>query len=161
MSRYQKDGATYSYGPVIFMPLCPTVVDLPEADETVGFGQSDSFRIRRYISSTFGGGGKSLPFSQVKTEARPRNREVQHLAGEYAYRIAQWPDAVKYFQRGGTIPDDRPLRQFYYAVSLYETGDRTRAATVLRAVLPRIKRTAYVEDYVRRVLGDVPPTPGM
>src|SRR5512143_2199729 len=50
------------------MPLWPTVVDFPDADETVGLGQSESFRIRRYVSSTLGGGGKSLPFSQVKTE---------------------------------------------------------------------------------------------
>lgn len=36
VSRYQKDGATYSYGPVIFTPLGPTVVALPEAEETEG-----------------------------------------------------------------------------------------------------------------------------
>ena len=62
-------------------------------------------------------------------QARPRARGVQHMAGEYAYRIAQWSDAVKYFQRGGPIGDEAPLRQFYYAVALFESGDRAKAVS--------------------------------
>lgn len=87
-------------------------------------------------------------------DRRPSVREVQHLAGEYAYRIGQWSDAVKYFQRGGLIPEDRPLRQFYFAVSLYESGDRAGAAVQLKSALPRIKHTAYVEEYNQRILGE-------
>ena len=47
VSRYQNDGATYSYGPVIFTPLGPTVVVLPAADEIDGFGHSNSCKISR------------------------------------------------------------------------------------------------------------------
>src|SRR5271157_2159942 len=76
VSRYQNDGATYSYGPVIFTPLGPTVVALPEAEDTEGFGQSHSARISRYIFSILGGGGKSLPLSQVNAEGWRSRRRI-------------------------------------------------------------------------------------
>src|ERR1039457_5537205 len=68
-------GATYSYGPVIFTPLGPTVVSLFAAEETEGFGQSLSWKICRYIFSILGGGGLSLPYNQVNTDGwRSRRR---------------------------------------------------------------------------------------
>ena len=56
----------YSYGPVIFTPLSPvTEVGLAVAEETTGFGQRACFSTLRYISSTSGGGGLSLPFIHI------------------------------------------------------------------------------------------------
>jgi hypothetical protein len=52
--------------------------------------------------------------------------------------------------------DDQPLRQFYYAVVLVETGDREAAATVLKRCLPHIRRTDYVKKYEAKILGGTP-----
>ena len=47
-------------------PLAPvTVAGFAVAEDTIGFGQSRSFSIFKYISSTSGGGGLSLPFSHI------------------------------------------------------------------------------------------------
>jgi tetratricopeptide (TPR) repeat protein len=86
-------------------------------------------------------------------DAHPESPEAQHLAGEMAYRTSRWPDAVLYFRRWGEPPDARPVLLFYYAVALYETGDRAGAATALRRSLPNIRRTEYVELYVTKILG--------
>jgi hypothetical protein len=76
-SAVQYDGATYSYGPLIFTPLPPvTVVVLAVADDTTGFGHRRSASIFKYISSTSGGGGLSLPFSHVSMLGWPRSRYI-------------------------------------------------------------------------------------
>src|SRR3954454_14548711 len=75
VSTYQNNGETYSYGPVIFTPLGPTVVFRAPAEEMEGFGQSTSFMICKYILSILGGGAKSLPYSHPMTEGwRSRRR---------------------------------------------------------------------------------------
>src|SRR4051812_6659154 len=74
LSTYQKDGATYSYGPVIFTPLGPTVVFLALAEEIAGFGHSTSFIICKYKFSMRGGGAKSLPYNHVITDGCRSNR---------------------------------------------------------------------------------------
>src|SRR5581483_4341407 len=62
----QYAGATYSYGPVIFTPLAPVIgVGLAVADDTTGFGHKRFFSTVKYICSTSGGGGLSLPFSHI------------------------------------------------------------------------------------------------
>ena len=38
-------------------------------------------------------------------------------------------------------------------VSLYESGDRTAAAAVLRRALPNLQRSPYIEAYGRKILG--------
>ena len=86
-------------------------------------------------------------------DAHPESAEAQHLAGEIAYRGAQWTDAVAYFRRGGDPGVAQPLRLFYFAVSLYESGDRDAAAATLKRCLARIKNTEYVEQYRRKILG--------
>jgi tetratricopeptide (TPR) repeat protein len=87
-------------------------------------------------------------------DARPDLAEPQHLAAEIAYRTNRWKDAVAYFRRGGDPGDGQPLLLFYSAVALYETGDRAGAAAALKRCLPNIRRTAFVEEYARKVLGD-------
>ncbi len=88
--------------------------------------------------------------------------EAQFVAGELAYRTLRWPEAVEYFRRGGDPGDERPLLLFYQAVALYETGDTERAAVVLKRALPNIRRTSYVEGYVKRIstpAAEPPPRP--
>src|SRR5215470_3194218 len=73
----QYDGATYSYGPDIFTPLAPvTAAGFAVAEDTTGFGHSRSFSILRYISSTSGGGGLSLPFNHITRLAWLRSRYI-------------------------------------------------------------------------------------
>ena len=85
---------------------------------------------------------------------RPESAEAQYLAAEVAYRGADWEEAVTFFRRAGEPPTDRPLLQFYYAVSLFESGDVDSAADVLKEALPSLARTPFVESYARRILND-------
>lgn len=87
-------------------------------------------------------------------DAHPESAEAQHLAAEAAYRISRWNDAASYFKRGGEPGTDQPELLFYMAVALYESGDRTGAATVLRRCLPNLQRTSYVDGYARKILGE-------
>jgi tetratricopeptide (TPR) repeat protein len=87
-------------------------------------------------------------------DARPDVVEPQFVAAEMAYRTTRWNDAVVYFRRAGDPGDGQPLLLFYSAVALYETGDRAGAATALKRCLPNIRRTSFVDDVARKVLGD-------
>lgn len=87
-------------------------------------------------------------------DAHPESAEAQHLAAEAAYRISRWNDSASYFKRGGEPGADQPELLFYMAVALYESGDRTGAATVLRRCLPNLQRTSYVDGYARKILGE-------
>jgi len=87
-------------------------------------------------------------------DARPDLAEPQLVAAEIAYRTSRWKEAVTYFRRGGDPGDGQPLLLFYSAVALYETGDRAGAAAALKRCLPNIRRTQFVEEYARKVLGD-------
>jgi hypothetical protein len=87
-------------------------------------------------------------------DARPDLVEPQFVAAEMAYRTTRWNDAVVYFRRAGDPGDSQPLLLFYSAVALYETGDRAGAAAALKRCLPNIRRTSFVDDVARKVLGD-------
>jgi tetratricopeptide (TPR) repeat protein len=86
-------------------------------------------------------------------DAHPESPEAQQLAGEMAYRTSRWPDAVLYFRRSGDSIGGNSLLVFYFAVALYETGDRADATAALKRSLPHIQRTEYVELYVTKILG--------
>src|SRR3954462_8956124 len=67
VSVSQDDGGTYSYGPSIFTPLGPlTGPGVAVAFDTVGRFHSTSRSMSRYLRSTMGIGGLSLPFSHTK-----------------------------------------------------------------------------------------------
>jgi hypothetical protein len=85
-------------------------------------------------------------------DAHPGFKEAQHLAAEGAYRISRWSDAAAYFRRGGDPGEEAPERLFYLSVVLYESGDAPGAATALKRALPNLKRTPYVDSYVRKIL---------
>jgi len=86
-------------------------------------------------------------------DLHPELKDAQHLAAEGAYRLSRWGDAATYFRRGGDPGDDEPERLFYLAVALFETGDPTGAAAVLKRSLANLKRTAYVDSYAKKILG--------
>lgn len=91
--------------------------------------------------------------SRALADARPTWREAQLAVAEAAYRLARWREAVAYFARGGDPGEGQPLLLFYWAVSLFEAGEKAQAAEVLRRALPRIKHTEYVDAYKAKILG--------
>jgi len=86
-------------------------------------------------------------------DAHPESVEAQHLAAEAAYRISRWPDAARYFRRGGEPGESQPELQFYMAVALFESGDAEGAAAILKRSLPNLQRSPYVDAYARKILG--------
>lgn len=82
--------------------------------------------------------------------------EARILAGELAYRLADWQLARGYLSGAGAALDRRPLLQFYLAVALYETGELEEAQARLRRALPFLARTDLVETYETRILGEAP-----
>jgi hypothetical protein len=96
---------------------------------------------------------QAFELARAVADAHPDSKEAQHLAAEGAYRISRWSDAALYFRRGGDPGEEEPERLFYMAVSLYESGDATAASAALKRALPNLKRTPYVESYMRKILG--------
>ena len=96
---------------------------------------------------------QAFDFARGVADAQPESVEAQHLAAEAAYRVSRWADAARYFQRGGEPPADQPELLFYMAVALYESGDQSKAAEVLKRSLPNLQRTPYVDAYARKILG--------
>lgn len=91
-------------------------------------------------------------------EAHPGSRRAQHLTAVIAYRSSRWKEAVRHFRRGGELAADDAEGLFYFAVSLYETGERDEAADVLRRSLPGLEETPFVRSYREKILG--PPAAG-
>jgi tetratricopeptide (TPR) repeat protein len=123
----------------------------PLSDEEKGKLES----VRKALGET--GKGKELrqvfQTAREVADAHPESVEAQRLAGEAAYRLSRWSDAVAYLQRGGGLPDSEPELLFYLAVSLFESGDRAAAAAALRRSLPNLQRTPYIDAYARKILG--------
>ena len=94
-----------------------------------------------------------MELARAVADAHPDSKEAQHLAAEGAYRISRWSDAATYFHRGGDPGEEEPERLFYMAVSLYESGDAAGASAALKRSLPNLKRTPYVESYMRKIMG--------
>jgi len=96
---------------------------------------------------------QAFELARSVADSHPDSKEAQHLAAEGAYRISRWSDAALYFRRGGDPGEEEPERLFYMAVSLYESGDAAAAAAAFKRALPNLKRTPYVESYMRKILG--------
>ncbi len=96
---------------------------------------------------------QAFELARAVADAHPDSKEAQHLAAEGAYRISRWSDAALYFRRGGDPGEEEPERLFYMAVSLYESGDAAAASAALKRALPNLKRTPYVESYMRKIMG--------
>ncbi len=90
-------------------------------------------------------------------DAHPDWRDSQLLMAEVAYRNSRWAEAATYFRRAGDPGDDRPELLFYFAVSLFESGDRRGAATTLKRSLPNLQPSPFVDEYTRKILREEEP----
>lgn len=96
---------------------------------------------------------EAFKISRQVSDAHADLKEAHHIAGEAAYRLRRWSDALQYFRRGGDPGDDQPERLFYLAVTLYESGDAAGAAAAMKRALPNLQRTSYVDTYTQKILG--------
>lgn len=97
---------------------------------------------------------QALAMARGVADQNPRNSAAQHLVGEIAYRASRWNDVVTYITRGGDPGKSHPQLLFYLAVASYETGNLDLAASSLRRCLDDLRRTAYVNSYVEKILGN-------
>lgn len=95
----------------------------------------------------------ALDLARPLADAHPDRSDLQRLVGEIEYRSRNWEQAIRYLRRGGDPLPERPELLFYLAVSLYESGRPNEASTPLRQALPRLERTAFVEEYVAKIFG--------
>lgn len=96
---------------------------------------------------------RELDVLRPLADAHPKVRELQLLAAELTYRVRQWQESRRYFERSGELRPNQAALTFYFAVALYETGEKARAAKLLGECLPRLRRTAFVDEYVAKILG--------
>lgn len=140
-------GAGSSGQAVVSKPAGPTPLTAEERD-----GLS---RVRKVLSgdSKVKDLRQAFDLARGVADAHPESVEAQHVAAEAAYRVSRWADAARYFQRGGEPPVDQPELLFYMAVALFESGEQTKAAEILKRSLPNLQRTPYVDAYARKILG--------
>lgn len=134
----------------------PVVIEEPAVAEPLGAAEEARLaRARELLAAAQDRGELAAPWLLARevADANRESREAQHLAAVIAYRAARWEDAVTYFRRGGEPDERNPEILFYFAVSLYEMGEREEAATVLRRSLPGIQQTPFVLSYREKILG--------
>ncbi len=100
---------------------------------------------------------RARELAKPMADAHPDWRDSQLLMAEAAYRNSRWAEAATYFRRAGDPGDDRPELLFYFAVSLFESGDRRAAATILKRSLPNLQPSPYVDEYTRKILREEAP----
>lgn len=71
--------------------------------------------------------------------------------GEGLYRVRDFALASRAFARAGTFGKGEESDRYYYAVALYETGQRAAAKRELAAALPHIELTPDVAQYCTKI----------
>jgi Flp pilus assembly protein TadD len=141
--------------PIITKPTAPVVPPARAATAEPTAGERESFTKARALL------GPEAPNRDLKrsrelakpiADAHPDWRDAQLLMAEASYRNSRWGEAASYFRRAGDPGDDRPELLFYFAVSLFESGDRRGAATILRRSLPNLQPSPFIDEYTRKIL---------
>ncbi|HXA18568.1 MAG TPA: hypothetical protein VN380_16360 [Thermoanaerobaculia bacterium] len=74
---------------------------------------------------------------------------------EGLYRVRDFPDAARAFQRAGTLVHGEEQYHYDYAVTLYETGRYAEAKRELAIALPYIAATTEVARYRAKIEGAI------
>ncbi len=82
--------------------------------------------------------------------------EVMLHIAEVNYRLRRWRATIEAVQASGLDLETRPRFLFYYAVALYESGDRAAAASAIERAWPQIRQTDFVRAYATKILGREP-----
>ncbi len=122
---------------------------LPSADETT-LARAQSMLSRARTAAEI---EEAYDVASELAARYPNHPRVQHTTAEIAYRASRWTDAVRYFRRGGDPGEAQPLLLFYYAVSLWESGNRQEAAAVMRRCDGKLRPTPFVQAYRDKILG--------
>ena len=111
-------------------------------------------RLRQRLASAATSDELAALMSEAESFAdrHPDVRQGRLLAAEVAYLLSDWPAAVRHFRQAGQLRFDEAHLSFYQAVALYESGDPTTAAEVLRPVASQLERSSFVDSYVDRIL---------
>lgn len=78
-------------------------------------------------------------------------REAIAAAATGLYRTGEFKEAVRAFTRLGTLAPGEVDLRYYYAVSLFESGQYAEAKQQLAAALPHLQRTDDVERYRTKI----------
>jgi tetratricopeptide (TPR) repeat protein len=145
--------------PQPFESVTRSAADLTDTRTTTVLSENDAetaARIRKALDEADASGDLEEPIRLAVdlSDRYPAFREVQFLAGEALYRGGRWEGAVEHFRRGGEPTTEQPLLLFYFAVSLFESGETEDAAKALREALPLLERTPFVDSYVATILGE-------
>lgn len=165
--RDNFDGSIEDVSPAGVSPDTPPSVD-PTAEEpapeiappaataspaAADPAQLDDLRRRLDAAATRGELQALMSAAEDLASQNAESRRAWLLAAEIAYLLADWPAAVRHFDRAGDLRFDEARLAFYRAVALYESGDATAAADVLRPVVSRIESNSFVAGYIDRILG--------
>lgn len=141
--------ATAAAPPVASVGGGPPGGALPSADETT-LARAQSLLSRARTAAEI---EQAYDVASELAARYPSHPRVQHTTAEIAYRASRWSDAVRYFRRGGDPGEAQPLLLFYYAVSLWESGNRQEAAAVMRRCDGKLRPTPFVQAYRDKILG--------
>lgn len=122
---------------------------------------SDSATLTRQVSSLRSRAAAVSELAQLDplfeealrlAELWPESREAQQAAAYIAYRSGRWQDAVRFY-RAAEVGVEQPLARFFFAVSLFEIGNRAEAADILRPVAGSLPDDGFVRTAVGNILG--------
>ena len=127
------------------LPAVPSSEDLARLDEARR--QLSKARLASDLED-------ALVLAKGVADRFPDHPAAQHLVAEIAYRGSRWREAAEYFRRGGDPGDERPNLLFFMAVAFFENGELRAARTALRRCLPQLQKTAFVSEYVEKILNN-------
>jgi hypothetical protein len=94
---------------------------------------------------------RALGLVRPLADRYPGEVDLQLLAGELGYRVADWAVGVDYLGRANPKGPADPTMRFYYVVCLYEAGNRIAAAEVAASGLERLPRSPFVDGYLNKI----------
>lgn len=83
----------------------------------------------------------------------PTRRDLRLALLKAASMSSQWQLGASQVPALLPFGDAESVYMFFAAVSMYETGQRAEARELLDRALPRLSRSAYVDQYARKITG--------